>query len=238
MAEYRERSGLFKFFYIILRVITFPLFVAIYVLKHPLWVLFLLFLAFCMAVYYPLADGKKLAEVPEWYKNKYTEVRTEVVKKAAEDGKIGLISQSLQDELELEAVENSRPKSENYNKKIMREDKIEAKTSDLKKRGGFKKKNALSSGDSMENADKEDVLNQSEGVVGGLADVLKGYRVDNTEVSVENKAVVESENVEKEAVAPLESEQMPDLLPPETQDDSKVTAPVEENAGDDELDLF
>ncbi len=230
MAEYRERSGLFKFFYIILRIITFPLFVAIYVLKHPLWVLSLLFLAFCLAVYYPLAD------VPEWYKNKYAEVRSEVVKKAAESDNLSFMSQSLQEELKREAEEDSRPKSENYNKKIMREDKIEAKTSDLKKRGGFKKKNVKDTDNNVSSGDenKEDILKQSQGTVGGLADVLKGYRSENNK----EEGVTVPENADSKEVVPLIPELAPDLLSPVTQNNKPEKTVEEEKSGDDEFDLF
>lgn len=240
MAEYRERSGLFKFFYIILRVITFPLFVVIYVLKHPIWVLFLLFLAFCLVIYYPLVDGAELADVPEWYKNKYTQVRRDVVKKAAESDNLGIISQSLQDELKEEAKEDSRPKSENYNKKIIREDKIEEKTSDLKKRGGFKKRNSARINDAVvEN--KEEVLKQSEGAVGGLADVLKNYQAKEVTVDKEEKQPSVDISANKETNAEIEKPVLPEnmtgLLPVVTTE-SKNEDPAQDKESVDEFDLF
>jgi len=37
MAETKERSGIFKFFYIILTIITFPIFMLLFILRHPFW---------------------------------------------------------------------------------------------------------------------------------------------------------------------------------------------------------
>lgn len=241
MAEYRERSGLFKFFYIILRVITFPLFLVIYVLKHPLWVLTLLFVVFCLAIYYPLAEGKKLADVPEWYKNKYYQVRVNIVQRAAEGDDLGLISQSLQDELQREAEEARRPKSENYNAKVMREDKIEAKTSDLKKRSGFKKKNVPQPDTNTAEEKQEDVLNQSAGAVGGLADVLKAYQPENSDVlsDVEEEAISPSQtNVEKGKEVLALPENVSGLLPYEEESDKAKNTVADDKVDADEFDLF
>ena len=209
---------------------TFPLFAAIYVLKHPLWVLGVLFLAFCLVIYYPLADGKELVEVPEWYRNKYAEVRSEVVKKAVEGDNLGFISQSMQDDLKREVEEDSRPKSENYNKKIMREDKIEAKTSDLKKRGGFKKKSNSDLGNAASADNKEEVL-QSQGLTGGLAGVLKGYQTNATDVNEASVGATRNNSIE--GVLP---ENMADLLPPETVKDNVKL--IEKDEALDEFDLL
>ena len=62
MAEGKQRSGLFKFLYIVLSVITFPIFAVLFILRHPLWVLFLLCLGAGGAVYYPMSQGSHRPE--------------------------------------------------------------------------------------------------------------------------------------------------------------------------------
>ena len=74
MSDEKQRSSLFKFFYIILRVLTFPIYVVLYILKHPMWVLFFVLLGAGIVVYYPMSKGVPTSEIIQWYKNKYAEV--------------------------------------------------------------------------------------------------------------------------------------------------------------------
>lgn len=147
MAEGKKRSGLFRFFYIVLSIITFPIFALLYILKHPLWVLFLLCLIAGGAAYYPMSKGVKLEEVLTWYQDKYEALKFEAVTKAVESGDTGLIPDAIikevtetKQKMEEEAAEAARPKSENYNAKLDRDKEADQIKVDFKKRkGGFKK---------------------------------------------------------------------------------------------------
>ena len=150
MAETKERSGIFKFFYIILTIITFPIFMLLFILRHPFWVLFLLCAVAGGAAYYPISQGVKPEDILTWYEAKYKAAKFEFVTKAVESGKTDYIPQAVIDEItaakkkmEEEKAEAARPKSENYNEKIDRDVKIEQAKEDLKKRKkGFKRKGA------------------------------------------------------------------------------------------------
>lgn len=150
MAETKERSGIFKFFYIILTIITFPIFMLLFILRHPFWVLFLLCAVAGGAAYYPISQGVKPEDILTWYEAKYKAAKFEFVTKAVESGKTDYIPQVVIDEItaakkkmEEEKAEAARPKSENYNEKIDRDVKIEQAKEDLKKRKkGFKRKGA------------------------------------------------------------------------------------------------
>ena len=149
MAEGKKRSGVFRFFYIVLSIITFPIFALLYILKHPLWVLFLLCLIAGGAAYYPMSKGVKLEEVLTWYQDKYEALKFEAVTKAVESGDTGLIPDAIikevtetKQKMEEEAAEAARPKSENYNAKLDRDKEADQIKVDFKKRkGGFKKAN-------------------------------------------------------------------------------------------------
>lgn len=149
MAEGKKRSGVFRFFYIVLSIITFPIFALLYILKHPLWVLFLLCLIAGGAAYYPMSKGVKLEEVLTWYQDKYEALKFEAVTKAVESGDTGLIPDAIikevtetKQKMEEEAAEVARPKSENYNAKLDRDKEADQIKVDFKKRkGGFKKAN-------------------------------------------------------------------------------------------------
>ena len=146
MAETKERSGIFKFFYIILTIITFPIFMLLFILRHPFWVLFLLCAVAGGAAYYPISQGVKPEDILTWYEAKYKAAKFEFVTKAVESGKTDYIPQAVIDEItaakkkmEEEKAEAARPKSE----KIDRDVKIEQAKEDLKKRKkGFKRKGA------------------------------------------------------------------------------------------------
>ena len=147
MAEPKKRSSLFRFFYIVLSVITFPIFVLLFILRHPLWILFILALAAGGAAYYPMSQGVKPEEILTWYQNKYEAFKFEAVTKAVESGDTGFIPDAIVQEvketkrkMEEEAAEAARPKSENYNAKLSRDKEAEQGKIDFKKRkGGFKK---------------------------------------------------------------------------------------------------
>ena len=147
MAEKKKRSSLFRFFYIVLSVITFPIFVLLFILRHPLWILFILALAAGGAAYYPMSQGVKPEEILTWYQNKYEVFKFEAVTKAVESGDTGFIPDAIVQEvketkrkMEEEAAEAARPKSENYNAKLSRDKEAEQGKIDFKKRkGGFKK---------------------------------------------------------------------------------------------------
>lgn len=148
MAETKERSGIFKFFYIVLTIITFPIFMLLFILRHPFWILFLLCAVAGGAAYYPISQGVKPEDILTWYEAKYKAAKFEFVTKAVESGKTDYIPQAVIDEItaakkkmEEEKAEAVRPKSENYNEKIDRDVKIEQAKEDLKKRKkGFKRK--------------------------------------------------------------------------------------------------
>lgn len=221
MAEARERSGLFKFFYIILRVLTFPIYAVLFVLRHPLLFVLVLVVVVCGVVYFPLSEGVKFENISEWYKNRYTQAKLEIVSKAAESGKDGLISelilddvQEMQKKLVADVEETKRVKGENYNQKLTRDYEAEEDKKRLKNRRGFKKaknENAvLLSDDEQELVDAvlytvetdDETDNSTAAGVGGLADILKKK---NTAEEMEKDISVEESEVEKAAKTKQES---------------------------------
>lgn len=228
MTHGKERSSLFKFFYTVLRVITFPIFAVLYVLQHPLWVAFLLLVLCGVAVYYPLQSGVKLDEVPEWYKKKYTEVKYEVVAKAVENGDTTLFSQDMLEELADEVEADKGLKSENYNAKVSKDKTIENVTSGLKKRGGFKRKGEPTEQSAEEKKPEEGVSTPEENTAaGGLEALLSNKQ--------ETEAVAAEELVEAGKAAV--SENKPLLPQPEV---PAQTAPAQGAVSntEDEFDLF
>lgn len=150
MSEKKERSALFKFFYYVLRIVTFPIFLVLYILQHPLWIALLVCMLLGVAVYFPMQEGVSIENIPSWYKNKYSEAKLQIVTRAAESGHDSFVPasiieevQQMQKELQAEAEEAERPKGDNYNQRIVRDDKFEETTAAIKKRGGFKRKIAV-----------------------------------------------------------------------------------------------
>lgn len=145
MSETKERSGIFKFFYVFLSIITFPIFAVLFIFRHPLWILFILLLLAGGAAYWPMIHHNvKLTEVVSWYQNKYQETKFDLAKKAMSEGNSSYVPKVVLDEMkkiEEEAEEAKLPKGENYNAKVVRDKKSEDMKATLKKRGGFKKKN-------------------------------------------------------------------------------------------------
>ncbi len=147
MSDTRERSSIFKFLYIVLSIVTFPIFVVIYICRHPFWVLFFVLLIGGGIVYYPLSKGVEIDKVGEWYKTQYADKKLEIVTKAVESGNGGLVPSAVVEEvkktkqkLEEEKKESLREKSENYNDKVVRDEKFEEVAVGVRKKGGFKKK--------------------------------------------------------------------------------------------------
>lgn len=215
MAEGKKRSGLFRFFYIVLSIITFPIFALLYILKHPLWVLFLLCLIAGGAAYYPMSKGVKLEEVLTWYQDKYEALKFEAVTKAVESGDTGLIPDAIikevtetKQKMEEEAAEAARPKSENYNAKLDRDKEADQIKVDFKKRkGGFKKANE------PEEANESEAT--SEQVAAGEPDVTVEKAVEATES--------ESDIAAEKAVEAADETDVEDLPDAATVSDSVAT---------------
>ncbi len=181
MSEARQRSGIFKFLYIVLSIVTFPIFAVIYILKHPLWVLFFILLGLGVLVYFPMSDGVEISGVVDWYKKKYTDVRLEVVTKAVETGKASFVPKAIiedvekiKKEAEEEKAENLRVKGENYNDKIIRDKEFENVAVELKKKKGFVKKEVINKVD--ENAKS---LVEEGGKAQGLSEIFKNATQKN-----------------------------------------------------------
>lgn len=218
MSNVRERSAVFKFFYVILSVITFPIFAVMFVLRHPVWFLFVLLVLGCGAVYFPMSKGVAFDQIGSWYLAQYQAVKVQTVSKALDSGVADLVPESLSSDVERmkqqykeEAAEAQLPKGENYNKKVVRDKKIEVAKAGLKKRGGFKKKvsssEAVLSAESQEDATA--VLLEESGVkAGGLAGILKKenkapeVKTEDMPAVVETKPEVVEEKNEVQAVVP------------------------------------
>lgn len=198
MSEVKERSGIFKFFYVLLSVITFPIFAVLFILRHPVWVIVvLMFIAGGMA-YWPMSQGVKLAEVMTWYQNKYQSTKLDLAKKAMQEGNSSYVPQAVLDEMkkiEEEAEEAKLPKGENYNAKVVRDKKSEDMKATMRKRGGFKKKveelpasdaDALD-GNKTDDAVKNSELNVLEPMAGGLSGFLPA-KAENQEQSTSSGA--------------------------------------------------
>lgn len=218
MSEGKQRSGIFKFLYIVLSIVTFPIFMILFILRHPFWILFLLCLAAGGVAYYPLSQGVKPEEVISWYQKKYQDIKFEVVTNAVESGKTDFIPQAIVDEvvktkqkMEEDKEEAARPKSENYNENISRDKKVEEVKQDLKKRkSGFKKKNALNEANSEKNnsevksnSSDVSVKQKAENItldvetlsVGGLAGLLDASADEQKKTQPVSTSAVQEKNV-------------------------------------------
>ncbi len=235
MAHGKERSALFRFLYTVLSVITFPIFAVLYVLKHPLWVMFLLLVLCGAAVYYPLQSGVKLEDVPEWYKKKYTEVQYEVVAKVVENGDTAMFSQDMLDDLADEIEANKGLKSENYNAKVSRNKAMDNVASDLKKRSGFKRKGETAAEPAAEggNVGEQIIENAAAGagnVAAGGLEALLGKPAETNSEPVQQTG--ESEN---DVVEPVAAQ----LVLPQPEIKAQTAAvPTADSAAEDEFDLF
>ena len=216
MSERRERSGLFKFFYVIIRIITFPIYMVLFILRHPIWVIFLLLVVAGAAYYYPTSQGVKTEELLDWYKNKLVDVQKEVVAQAEEKGMKDFVPKAVVDnvkQIEEEEKEKERealePKSDNYNRKVEYDEKTEETKLKLKKRGGFKKQTTAdvpeenadntqnNEGNEKETAaepkDEVELLEKSGQQVGGLAAFVKSRNFEAEDEKVEENNSVPDE---------------------------------------------
>lgn len=227
MAEEKQRSGIFKFFYVILSIITFPIFAIFFILRHPLWILLILLILAGGAYYYPISqEGIKPDEVIAWYQKKYNDVKIEMVNKALESGTTDYLPKTVLDDvkkIEEEAKEAQMPKSENYNDKVVRDSKGEETKIMIKKRGGFKKKNEDKEETNKpletesESKVEMDVLSDGAISTGGLSSLLK--HEDETS---------EGENPKEEIVNEPENEAvMPVVEPEESVEPEVVSEPKE-----------
>ena len=218
MSDEKQRSSLFKFFYIILRVLTFPIYVVLYILKHPVWVLFFVLLGAGIVAYYPMSKGVPTSEIIQWYKSKYAEVKYDVVKSVAENVDEGIVPEVLaekvkkeQQKMDEEKAEAKRFKGENYNAKIDRQDEFENVAESIKKRGGFKKKVA----DTQEEEAVSVEVNES---VGGLSGILK---------KMETEEIKEDEVISSEVQETNSDNAVPEVVIEENiVDDTKIEQPV------------
>jgi hypothetical protein len=158
------------------------------------------------AAYWPMSQHNvALADVIDWYKNKYQTTKLDLAKKAIEEGKSGYVPKAVLDEMkkiEEDAKEAALPKGENYNAKVVRDQKSEELKASIKKRGGFKKKSAEITEESVdtvtsetkETEPAESQLQNSEADVltpkaGGLSSLLP---VKTEEVAPEETSIKEN----------------------------------------------
>ncbi len=146
MSDMKERSGLFKFFYIVLSVITFPFFAIIYVIKHPKMFLVILLILVGVVVYFPLKDGVRYNNIVQWYKDKLNEAKMKVVTSVVDEDNV-LLSDSMAKDIkemkkDLDSLkkEENMVKGENFNENIKRSEVFEDVADVVRKKGGFKKK--------------------------------------------------------------------------------------------------
>ena len=214
MANNGERSGLFKFFYVMLSIITFPIFAIVYILRHPILMLFMLLVMAGVLAYFPMRDGVGLSGAVDWYKKKYIDVKYAVVGKAAESGGVKFIPQSLLDEakdikadMDNKKEEESRVKSELYNEEIIRDKNFDNTAKKIKNRGGFKKSEPVL--EEEKDVDVSTVVEEAGNVGGLLAIIANGQgdeKEENSDVvnSKEDKLLEESSNKEEESLLSLE----------------------------------
>lgn len=181
----KQRSAIFKFFYVLLSIVTFPIFALLFILRHPLWLLFVLLVLTAGVVYYPMKQGVALNDVLSWYQNMYNQVKFDVVSKAVEKGEADFIPDSIKKEvaevkkkLEEEKFEAELPKSENYNEKLDRNFEMEKAKENLKKRkSGFKKQSEdQENAEPLKDEQNLDVLlpamDENNAVSGGLENII------------------------------------------------------------------
>ena len=220
MAEKKQRSAIFKFFYIILTIITFPVFLLMFILRHPVWLLFIVLVCGGAMIYWPMSQNVAFEDITSWYQKKYMQAKHDLVIKAVETGKVDLLPKSIVREvkkMEEDAREEQMPKSENYNKKVVRDAKSEEMKAQIKKRGGFKKKES-----NDVKKDEVEVLSESGSQVGGLSQLLK-----------QEKDKVKSSVIEKG-----EQEMPKDGANSLSNPDDQQGVDTDKTKNNDELDLF
>ncbi len=224
MAEKKQRSAIFKFFYIILTIITFPVFLLMFILRHPIWLLFIILICVGAVIYWPMSQNVALEDITSWYQKKYTQAKHDLVIKAVETGKVDLLPKSIVREvkkMEEDAREDQMPKSENYNKKVVRDVKSEEMKAQIKKRGGFKKKEA----DDVKKGEVE-VLSESGTQIGGLSQLIK-----QEDEKVESDTEENNVKNDKQEVQRANDNSLPNP-------DAQVDDASDKTENDAELDLF
>lgn len=240
MANNGERSGLFKFFYVILTIITFPIFAIIYIFKHPVVVLFILLILAGVLAYFPMKDGVELSGAVDWYKKKYGDVKYAVVGKAVESGNTKFIPQEMlneakeiKEEMDYKKEEEKREKSELYNDNVIRDKGFDETVQKIKKKGGFKKK---VDEEAKEDVDVSGVVEET-GNVGGLSNILiKNKETSEVNENIENKIEETKEVVEEIKESTEDSAENLDSLIGDIE--NKVDDIIEdENKNEDDFDL-
>ena len=209
MSDLRERSGLFKFFYVVLSIITFPIFAIIYIIKHPKWILFFIVLGGGILAYFPLKDGENISNIVEWYKKKYEYASLKIVSKAVEGGNEKFIPQNIlvkvkemQKELKDIELDETKVKGENFNDRIIRDDEFEELAVKLNKKGGFKQK-----GETDREA-KVEVLVEEGQKAGGLYELMQKHeeKVESDAKKLEEAAVIDLSLSDEESLDELNKE--------------------------------
>ena len=240
MSEGKQRSPLFKLFRAILKIIMLPITWALYVVKHPLLIAVVLLVIALGLAYYPMSKGVKLADVPSWYMGKSKEISADVVNAVAESE--GIVPEALKQEakkvqktIEEEKAEEKRVKSENYNKKIVRDAKIETEVDELRNRKGFKKKQSVEEGIKKPDVlsdDKIDALKNKQ--AGGIGNLLKK---ESKPAVVDVKVIEEPEESEnKEVKETAEEEDTVDGVLQMMDDEYIAKLEAKKNAKKDEED--
>lgn len=229
MSEWSERSGIFKFFYILLSIVTFPVFAVLFLLKHPVWTFAVWVMIFGALAYYPISQGVKANDVLAWYQDKWVIIQKDMVAKAEEKGMQNFVPQAIVDnvkEIEAEEEEAQEAKGENYNRKVVRDEKSEETRLKLKKRGGFKKKN-----DSEPRAEEGEIL--PDNVTTEAVEVLeqKGEKVGGLSAFIKKDVVVENEGSDLDIMENVVSTE-------EGQSEEKTTATEEQGKSVDEAEDF
>ena len=263
MAEGKKRSALFKFFYVILRIVTFPIYMVIFLVRHPLWVLFFLLLLVGAVAYYPYSLGVKPDEIVNWYKAKYIDIEKVVVARAEEKGITQFVPQGMIDDVKKmkeDEIEAQEPKGENYNAGVIRDEKSEETKVNLKKRRGFKKTGEASVADTetqtiekenteeqeeqegqKESISEEDNLGVSAVSSGGLAAILKNKKKDVVSepdgLNSESNSAADSMDKEDEKVDVIEPMSVTDVDNSEVEEekvsDEKASGTDEKASGTD-----
>lgn len=186
MAEFKDRSFIFKFFYVLLVILTFPIFLVVQIIKHPLWTLGVLLLCFILGLYYPLTHGVKSDQLLKWYQDKYFAARQVVVTKAVDSGMKDFVPTAVLNEVknqQEEQLDAEHALSENYNNKIVRDATDKETKMQLKQRSGFKRRSSATVSGNAE----VDVLTQNGEKAGGLSALLEKNKTD--ESASESQAV-------------------------------------------------
>ncbi|MBR2273222.1 MAG: hypothetical protein IJ864_00065 [Alphaproteobacteria bacterium] len=176
MAEFKDRSFIFKFFYVLLVILTFPIFLVLQIIRHPLWTLVVLLLCFILGLYYPLTHGVKSDQLLKWYQDKYFAARQAVVTKAVDNGMKDFVPATVLNEVknqQEEQLDAEQGVSENYNNKIVRDATDKETKMKLKQRSGFKRRSSPASSGNTD----VDVLTQNGEKAGGLSALLEKSKV-------------------------------------------------------------